>query len=118
MISPPDGNMGDYMRSLGLLLEREDRLYYPTHGPPILDPREHVAGFIDHRLAREKQIRDCLARGVDRITDMVPIMYKGTDRILFPAAARSVLAAVELMHSRGEVGCDGTLDVKVPLRLL
>ena len=118
VISPPDGNMGDYMRSLELLLARDDVRYFPTHGPPIANPRAHVAGFIEHRLAREKQIRECLARGVNRITDMVPIMYKGTDQMLFPAAARSVLAAVELMHSRGEVGCDGALDVNAGIRLL
>lgn len=118
VISPPDGNMRDYMRSLKMLLEREDTCYYPTHGPPILDPHAHVAAFIAHRLAREQQIRECLARGPMRITEMVPIMYKGTQQTLFPAAARSVLAAVELMRSRGEVGCDGNLDVNATLKLL
>ena len=117
VISPPDGNMGDYMRSLALLLERNDEIYYPTHGPPVRAPRDHVEGFIEHRLARERQIRDCLLTGVSRITDMVPIMYKGTDRMLYPAAARSVLAAVELMHARGEIACAGDLGVTSELEL-
>ena len=118
VISPPDGNMGEYMQSLELLLRRADSLYYPTHGPPITNPRAHVEGFIEHRLAREQQIRECLGKGVNKITDMVPIMYKGTDRVLYPAAARSVLAAVELMYSRGEVGCEDGLGVESALELL
>ncbi len=117
VISPPDGNMGDYMQSLALLLERDDIIYYPTHGPPVRDPRTHVEAFIAHRLARERQIRDCLLSGVTNIVDMVPIMYKGTDRVLFPAAARSVLAAVELMHARGEIDVKGKLGVASELVL-
>lgn len=118
VISPPDGNMGAYMRSLELLLERNDAVYYPTHGPPIRNPKEHVESFIEHRLARERQIRECLLMGVSRITDMVPIIYKGTDPVLFPAAGRSVLAAVELMHSKGEVECDEPLSLEADLGLV
>jgi len=117
VISPPDGNMADYMQSLALLLERDDAIYYPTHGPPVQAPRAHVEAFIAHRLARERQIRDCLLAGVTRIVDMVPVMYKGTDRALFPAAARSVLAAVELMHARGEICARDELGVESELAL-
>jgi len=117
VISPPDGCMADYMQSLILLLERDDAIYYPTHGPPVKRPREHVEAFIEHRLARERQIRDCLLAGVTRIVDMVPVMYKGTSRALFPAAARSVLAAVKLMHERGEISVSGDLEVESELAL-
>jgi glyoxylase-like metal-dependent hydrolase (beta-lactamase superfamily II) len=39
VISPPDGDMGAYVRSLERLLERDDRIYRPTHGPAIADPK-------------------------------------------------------------------------------
>ncbi len=117
VISPPDGDMGSYMHSLELLLERDDRIYYPTHGPPITNPRAHVEGYIEHRLARERQIRECLLAGITRIVDMVPVMYRGTNRALFPAAARSVLAAAVLMHTRDEIACDGDMSVEAELRL-
>ena len=42
IISPPDGDMADYMQSLELLLERDDEIYWPTHGPSIIDPKTHV----------------------------------------------------------------------------
>ena len=39
VISPPDGDMQAYLRALRRLLERDDATYWPTHGPPITQPR-------------------------------------------------------------------------------
>ena len=39
-------------------------------------------------------------RGVHIISEMVPKMYQGTPEFMHPAAARSVLAAVEYMIKR------------------
>ena len=111
VISPPDGDMASYMASLRRLLERNDAIYWPTHGPAITDPKPHVRAFIAHREEREQQILDSLARGVDRIVDMVPTMYAGVDKQLHPAAARSVLAAMAYLVERGEVGCEGDVSV-------
>ena len=33
LIVPPDGDMSAYMASLDKLYGREDRVYYPAHGP-------------------------------------------------------------------------------------
>ncbi|MCB1693079.1 MAG: MBL fold metallo-hydrolase, partial [Pseudomonadales bacterium] len=63
VISPPDGDMTEYMRSLELLLERDDEIYWPTHGTCIQDVKNYVRAFIDHRLEREQQIVDCLSQG-------------------------------------------------------
>ena len=35
IISPPDGDMAQYMASLDLLLTRDDAVYWPTHGAAI-----------------------------------------------------------------------------------
>ncbi len=118
VISPPDGDMKSYMASLRLLLDRDDGVYWPTHGPPITDPRTHVQAFIDHRLEREEQIRQCLTKGVCRIGDMVEMMYADVPRALHSAAARSVLAAIAYLVERGEVGCEGQPDVNADYRLL
>ncbi|MFZ2004998.1 MAG: MBL fold metallo-hydrolase, partial [Stellaceae bacterium] len=53
VIAPPDGDMAAYMASLGKLLERSDAVYWPTHGPAITEPKEHVRAFIAHRRERE-----------------------------------------------------------------
>jgi glyoxylase-like metal-dependent hydrolase (beta-lactamase superfamily II) len=106
IISPPDGDMTDYMSSLELLLERDDEIYWPTHGTCIKDVKAFVQAFIDHRLEREQQIIECLQQKVDRIKDMVPIMYQDTDEKMYPAAARSVLAALVRLLDTNVVRCD------------
>lgn len=108
VISPPDGDMSAYMASLNLLLERDDALYWPTHGPAILEPKKHVEAFIEHRREREQQILAAIGGGVHRITEMVPDMYRGTPEFLYPAAARSVFAAVQGLIDQGTLRCDGT----------
>ncbi|MCY3813210.1 MAG: MBL fold metallo-hydrolase [Gammaproteobacteria bacterium] len=117
VISPPDGDMASYMESLELLLERDDAIYWPTHGPAITEPKRHVRAFIAHRREREEQIRQCLARGTRRIAEMVPTMYAGVAKQLHPAAARSVFAAMAYMVERGEVVCEGELAVGAEFRL-
>jgi glyoxylase-like metal-dependent hydrolase (beta-lactamase superfamily II) len=106
VISPPDGDMGSYLASLTLLLERDDRLYLPTHGPAIDDPKPFVRAFIEHRREREAQIMACLERGVDQIADMVPIIYAGVPKMLHGAAARSLFAHVLHLLERAMVECE------------
>ena len=38
VVSPPDGDMREYLDSLRHLSERNDQIYYPTHGAPIENP--------------------------------------------------------------------------------
>lgn len=107
VISPPDGHMGDYFASLQKLLARDDRIYWPTHGAPITDPKPFVEAFIAHRQDRERQISDCLSQGISAIPAMVEAMYPDIDRGLHPAAARSVLAHLIHMVEDGRATCDG-----------
>ncbi len=93
VISPPDGDMTAYMRSMQRLIERDDRIYYPAHGDPVESPRRLVRGMMGHRKQREGQILRYLERhGDSAIPDMVAEMYKGIDPRLHGAAGRSVLA--------------------------
>ena len=117
IISPPDGDMAAYMASLDKLLERDDAVYWPTHGPSIIDPKAHVRAFIAHRIERQEQILDCVRKGVHDITAMVPLMYIGTPEYMFPAAARSVFAAVDYMVERGQLVADGDVSLDGVYRL-
>lgn len=102
VVAPPDGDMADYMASLALLYDREDRVYYPAHGAPVDKPRQLVRGMIGHRRQRERQILKLLGEGAIAIEAMVPRMYKGVDERLWPAAGRSVLAHLIDLERRGE----------------
>ncbi len=118
VISPPDGDMRAYMASLDLLQRRNDAVYWPTHGGPIRDPKPFVATFISHRRERESAILDCLRQGIGRIRDMVPCIYGNTiPPLLYPAAARSVLAHVIDIAERGLVLADGPIAIDADYRL-
>ena len=103
VISPPDGDMADYMVSMQKMHDRDDRIYYPAHGPAVENPRQLVRGMMGHRKQRERQILRHLDNGMATITDMVPLMYKGLDPRLFGAAGRSVLAHLIDLEQRGRV---------------
>jgi glyoxylase-like metal-dependent hydrolase (beta-lactamase superfamily II) len=100
VIAPPDGDMAAYMRSLEKLLQRDDAVYWPTHGPSIIAPRPHVEAFIAHRHERSDAILKALAAGDDTIPAIVARVYVGLDPRLTAAAGRSVLAhLIELVET-------------------
>jgi glyoxylase-like metal-dependent hydrolase (beta-lactamase superfamily II) len=114
VIAPPDGDMAAYMASLDKLLGRRDAVYWPTHGPAITEPHEHVRAFIAHRREREAGILDCLRAGVERIDAIVEKLYVGLQPGLRRAAGRSVHAHLVDLVTRGLVECDGppSLDAR------
>ena len=118
VVAPPDGEMAAYVASLRLLLERDETIYYPTHGDPVKDPSRFVRGLIGHRKQREGQILRQLADGPKLIPVMVAVMYAGVSPALHPAAGRSVLAHLIEMESRGQVVRDTReqwrLNVAIP----
>ncbi|HET9511366.1 MAG TPA: MBL fold metallo-hydrolase [Sphingomonas sp.] len=103
IVSPPDGDMGDYMASLDRLLTRDDRIYYPGHGDPVTNPQRLVRGMMGHRKSREGAILRLLGRGGTDTPAMVLAMYAGVDPRLHPAAERSVLAHLFDLRRRGLV---------------
>jgi glyoxylase-like metal-dependent hydrolase (beta-lactamase superfamily II) len=109
VVSPPDGDMAAYMASLTRLYERDDRVYYPAHGPQIDNPRQFVRGMIGHRRQRERQIATLLDAGPKAIPALVAAMYKGLDPRLTGAAGRSVLAHQIDLERQGRVRNDNEI---------
>lgn len=107
VIAPPDGNMGAYMSSLDLLLDREEAIYWPTHGPPVEKPNRFVRAFITHRKMRESAIVQQLKDGQTEIGAIVKRLYAEVRPELHPAAAMSVLAHMEHLIERDVVETDG-----------
>ncbi len=92
VVAPPDGDMTAYMASLRLLLDRDDAVYYPTHGAPVTEPQRLVRGLLTHRKQRENQILARLTDGAATVPAMVATMYAQVDPRLHPAAGLSVTA--------------------------
>ena len=107
VVVPPDGDMADYMASLDKLRAREDRVYYPAHGPAVTNPRQYVRGLIGHRMQREKQVLKLVGDKPRDIPDIVANAYPGLDPRLVVAAGGSVLAHLLDLERRGLVERQG-----------
>ena len=107
VIFPPDGDMADYMASLDKLRRRDDRIYYPAHGPAVTNPAQYVRHLVGHRLQREKQILSLVSEQPRTIPEIVAGAYPGLDPRLVIAAGGSVLAHLLDLERRGLVGRDG-----------
>ncbi len=92
LISPPDGDLAAFRRSVALLRDRNARLFLPGHGNPVRDPSARAQALLDHRAAREAAILATLAEGPATIPDLVARLYAETPQHLHGAAARNVLA--------------------------
>lgn len=101
LISPPDGDLGDYFRSLELLAARDARVFYPGHGDAVRAPADKLAELATHRHARTAQILAQLAQGPATISALVAAIYTETPAPLRPAAARNVFAhLIEMVVQR------------------
>ncbi|MCK6527870.1 MBL fold metallo-hydrolase [Myxococcota bacterium] len=119
VIDPPEGDLGDYLRSLDRLIGLGARLLLPAHGPPIQDGPALLRGYIAHRLAREGQVVEGLRAAGARPSvpeDLVPGIYASVPRVLWPAAARSVLAHLLklVQEGRADEGPPGRFRLRTP----
>ncbi|MEO3386076.1 MBL fold metallo-hydrolase [Mesorhizobium sp. CAU 1741] len=103
IVAPPDGAMSDYMASLDKLLARDDRIFFPGHGGPVVSPAAFMRGLKTHRKMRERAIIERLRTGDRTIAEMVAAIYRDTDPRLYGAAGLSVLAHLEDLVARGIV---------------
>ncbi|WP_273280401.1 MBL fold metallo-hydrolase [Hyphomonas atlantica] len=122
VVAPPDGDMGDYMRSLDKIQAMEFDTLWPTHGSPIRG-KEFVDRFIteyaNHRRAREAAILDQMRSGQTSIPEMVKVMYADVDKRLHPAAAMSVLGhMIELIKTGVAVSPDDKPTVRSHFELV
>jgi glyoxylase-like metal-dependent hydrolase (beta-lactamase superfamily II) len=103
VVVPPDGEMAAYMESLEKLRQRDDRIYYPAHGPAVTNPQQYVRHLVGHRMQREKQVLALVTERPRTIPDVVANAYPGLDPRLIAAAGGSVLAHLVDLERRGLV---------------
>ena len=100
LVSPPDGDLTDFMASCRKLQRLDAKTFHSGHGAPIDDPAGRMRWLIDHRLQRENSIRNHLAQTPANAAELTGKIYTDTPRSLIPAATRNVLAHLIDLHSR------------------
>lgn len=92
LVSPPDGDLTDFMMSCRRLQRHAWRRFYPGHGDIVEDPQARLDWLISHRLAREAAILEALAAGPSDAHQLAQRIYGDTPAGLMAAATRNVLA--------------------------
>jgi len=92
LVSPPDGDLTDFMASCVRLRRDQWQVFYPGHGAPVDDPAARLDWLIAHRHAREAAILSCLRHAPATARDLAAQIYTDTPTALLPAAERNVLA--------------------------
>jgi len=103
VIAPPDGDMGQYFASLRKLLERDDQVYHPGHGPSKRDPLPLARGYLAHRRMREEAIRARVEQGARSVEEIVAAIYAEVDPRLHGAAALSTTAHLDHLVQQGKL---------------
>jgi hydroxyacylglutathione hydrolase len=117
LISPPDGDLSQFVSSCRRLAATGAAMLLPGHGGPVADPAARIAELLAHRASRSDQIRAALAEGPDTAAGLAARLYAGTPRSLLPAAARNVLAHLIDLESRGEVRATPSLGAEARFAL-
>ena len=118
LVSPPDGDLTDFMAACQCLRARDWSVFHPGHGAPIASPAERLDWLISHRLEREAQILDALAYGPATVQQLAQRIYTDTPKALLPAAERNVFAHLVDLTGRSRVAPDGNLSATARFRNL
>jgi glyoxylase-like metal-dependent hydrolase (beta-lactamase superfamily II) len=105
VIAPPNGAMRPYQHTLQRLLDEFPgvRVIYGGHGEPVHDPQAKLREYIEHRRSRQREIVTALQSGPQTIPELVRTIYRDTNPILWPAAARQMLAYLIALEQEGAV---------------
>ena len=110
LVSPPDGDLTDFMAACHRLRTRDWSVFHSGHGAPIPDPAARLDWLINHRLTREAQILSALEAQSGTARDLAERIYVETPAALLPAAERNVFAHLIDLLGKSEVATDGPLS--------
>ncbi len=92
LVSPPDGDLSDFMATSRRLRDMGGVRFLPAHGGAIHDPSERLGWLIAHREAREASIRDALSGRPQTVATLTRRVYTDIPDAMLPAAERNTFA--------------------------
>ncbi len=118
MVSPPYGDLTQFMASCRLLLGKDFELLLPGHGNPVKNPNERLNFLINHRLEREVQIKSSIQIDPLTASEITEIVYTEIDKSLIPAATRNVFAHLIDLNERGLIKFNGMISERTKVSLI
>ncbi|GAA6175193.1 MBL fold metallo-hydrolase [Sulfitobacter pacificus] len=112
LVSPPDGDLTDFMASCAKLASREWRVFYPGHGAPVTETAARLAWLVSHRTSREAAILQALEAGPATAHNIARQVYAETPAALVGAATRNVLAHLVDLTGKSRVEPLGPLHAE------
>ena len=112
LVSPPDGDLTDFMASCRRLRARRWQVLHPGHGAPVTDAAGRLDWLLEHRLARESSILTALEDGPATAAELAARIYTETPASLLPAAERNVFAHLVDLGGQNRVEAEGALAAK------
>lgn len=105
VIAPPGGDMRAYQRSLQHLIAAfpDARTIYGGHGARVDDAQAKLHEYVEHRRTRETELLAALRVSPQTIPQLVRTIYAGVSPVLWPAAARQILAYLIALEAEGRV---------------
>ncbi|MFC6584051.1 MBL fold metallo-hydrolase [Sulfitobacter aestuariivivens] len=117
LVSPPDGDLTDFMASCARLQTHDWRVFYPGHGAAVTDPAKRLDWLISHRTAREAALLEALSHGPADAATLAKAIYTDTPPALLGAATRNVLAHLVDLTGKSVVRPDTELHATATFRL-
>ncbi len=104
VVSPKTGgDMAKYIATLERLRKMRLARIAPGHGDVIEEPRARIDDYLQHRIAREKQILKLLKAGPAKIREIVASLYPDLAAPLVDVAGRQVHAHLLKLRAEGKV---------------
>lgn len=104
VIPTEEGDMGLYFQSLQNCIDLNPNVIIPSHGI-AMGGTFYLQKTLDHRKIREEQVMNLLNEGKS-VDEMLPIIYKGVDKRLYPLAKENILSHIKKINSDQDRGHD------------
>lgn len=114
LVSPPDGDLTDFMTSCARLQSEPWRIFYPGHGAAIQIPHSRLDWLVAHRRRREVSVLNALAAGPRSAVQIARQVYQDIPVGMLPAAERNVLAHLIDLEGKSKVRHRGPLSAEAP----
>ena len=92
VISPPEGDVSQFITSCEKIYNLHCQKFYPGHGSPVENPSERIAELVEHRKKREIEILDFLKNRDATISQITKNIYLNIDQNLLGIASKNVKA--------------------------